>query len=131
MYLTEYTVHSTQHTAHNTQYTAHSTQYTAHSTLYTVHSTQHTAHSTQYTLHSTQYTAGYQTMSAVNRTKFFKISRSKIVGRSTDHIINYTYVFINIFYMISANSQHGSVENRVFSLYDNWKIAKLTFMSIS
>jgi len=61
----------------------------------------------------TQYTARYHTMSAVNRPKFCKISRSKIVGRSTDHILNYKYVSINIFYIISAHLQHGSVD-----LYD-------------
>ena len=62
----------------------------------------------------TQYTAGTQMMSAASRPKFCKISRYKIVGRSTDHILNYTYIFINTFYAISAYVQHGSVEPPFF-----------------
>ena len=53
-------------------------------------------------------------MSAVNRPKFCKISRYKIVGTSTDHILDYTYIFINIFYTISAFVQHGLVETQFF-----------------
>jgi tryptophanase len=60
----------------------------------------------------TQQTAGSQPISAVNMRKFCKfckVYRYKIVGSSTDHILNYTYFLKSIFYIISFHWQHGSV----------------------